>query len=277
MNKVQGLTLVVAIAGLGLGAGLAAAIRSSTGTSGKVQRLIHRGNGAEVVSTQDSQTDRTIALEDDAEPGSDFYEFRQRLRAAVAQRDRTFVESVLPEQLPIGFSVPRSRDALNLEESDSWFWAQLQKAIDVGCSPAENPPTFDRVDADTQIWVCPNVVQTFVSQFPPPEEVERVSWQSEQAIVVGENVNVRSQPTLESEAIASVSNAVVTRDREQAENMQQASGGEIDPIDGWTPVILAGDRRGYIYNQYVYTPLDYQILFGKVEGDWQILAMAGGE
>ncbi|RMH74048.1 MAG: SH3 domain-containing protein [Cyanobacteria bacterium J007] len=107
--------------------------------------------------------------------------------------------------------------------------------------------------------------------------MEGVSWQLEQAIVVGENVNVRSQPTLESEAIASVSNAVVTRDREEAENMQQASGGEIDPIDGWTPVILAGDRQGYIYNRYVYTPLDYRVLFGQVEGNWQILAMPGGE
>lgn len=262
-------SIFMAIAlGLALGGLLAALIRAHSRTG--EPRMINLGASG-LVATPDSEG--RLILEDEAEPNSDFYEFRTQLREAVQNRNAQFVGSIVPETgLAIGFSVPQTRETLNLDDPQARFWLILEKAVAIGCALAENPPAYNyNIDEGSEIWVCPNVAQAFARQVPPPPSADGVSWQLERVVVVGENVNARSQPSLDSEAIATLSNEVVQldRDRQLPETF--------DPIDSWTAIRLSDDREGYVYNRYVYSPLESHALFGKINGEWQLLAMPGGE
>ncbi|MEB3827605.1 SH3 domain-containing protein [Phormidium sp. CCY1219] len=253
--------------GLAIGASVAATIRSVS--QNKVQRLPGKATIPREITLTD--LNRELDLEDEAEPGSEFYEFREQLRQAVEERNAGFVASVLPDEgLRIGFSVPRSPEALQVEDPEARIWSLLEKAIATGCAIAENPPPYN-TDPATAIWVCPNVTQALKRQMPPSDAESGLSWEVNSVVIVGENVNVRSQPNLSGAAIASLSNQVVKRDpaRESESNL--------NPIAGWTPILLSDDRQGYVYNRYVYSPLDYRLFIGQVESNWQLLGMPGGD
>jgi hypothetical protein len=266
MKKLRRSILIAILVGFALGAGLAALIRAGSRT-GEPQ-LINFGAAGPGVTPQ---AEGRLVLEDEAVPDSDFYQFRTQLREAVQNRNAEFLQAVVPETgIAIGFAVPRARETLNLDDPNARFWLLLEKAIAIGCAPAENPPAYN-IDDGSQIWVCPNVAQAFARQVPEPTGETEVSWPVDRVVVVGENVNARSEPSLESEAIATLTNEIVQfdRDRQLPETF--------DPIDSWTPILLSDDREGYVYNRYVYSPLENRALFGKINGQWQLLAMPGGD
>ncbi|MCT7979898.1 SH3 domain-containing protein [Laspinema olomoucense] len=266
LKKLRWSILMAIGVGLALGALLAALIRAHS-KAGEPRMITFGASGPVAPPNSEGQ----LILEDEAEPGSDFYEFRAQLREAVQKRNAEFLGSILPETgITIGFSRPQTRENLNLDDPKGRFWLILEKAVAIGCAPAENPPP-DNTDPGSEIWVCPNVAQAFARQVPPPASSEGVSWQLERVVVVGENVNARSQPSLDSEAIATLSNEVVQldRDRQLPETF--------DPIDSWTAIRLSDDREGYVYNRYVYSPLESHALFGKINGEWQLLGMPGGD
>ena len=266
LKKLRWSILMAIGVGLVLGVLLAALIRAHSRTG--EPRMINFGASGPV-ATPDSEG--RLILEDEAVPGSDFYQFRAQLREAVQTRNAQFVNSIIPETgLGIGFSVPQTRETLNLDDPQARLWLMLEKAVAIGCAPAENPPPYN-IDAGSEIWVCPNVADAFARQVPAPDSADGVSWLIERVVVVGENVNVRSQPTIDSEAIATLSNEVVQVDRDRQLPPT------FDPIDSWTAIRLRDDREGYVYNRYVYPPLDYRALFGKINGEWQLLAMPGGD
>lgn len=267
MKKLHWMIIGAVVVGLAMGALLAAAIRTGSIT------IAQRVPGNVRTSTEVAATDfiGELELNDEVEPGSDFYRFREQLREAVQKRDRRFVKSIIPATgLAIGFSVPRSSEELNLDDPRGQFWSQLEKAIAVGCTLTENWSS-DAVDPDSEIWECPKVNQALARQFSESQSQPGVSWAQDHVAIVGENVNVRSQPRIDSSVIGTLSNQVMRRDR------QQPIDPNFDPIDGWTAVMLPIDRPGYIYNRYVYAPLEYRALFGKVDGEWQLLHMPGGD
>ncbi|MBO0349073.1 SH3 domain-containing protein [Phormidium pseudopriestleyi FRX01] len=266
IKKLRWSILMAIGVGLALGVLLAALIRAHSRTG--EPRMINLGASGPV-ATPDSEG--RLILEDEAVPGSDFYQFRAQLREAVQNRNAQFVGSIIPETgLTTGFSVLRTLENLNLDDPQGRFWLLLEKAVAIGCVPAENPSTYN-IDAGSEIWVCPNVAQAFARQVPAPNSEAEVSWPVDRVVVVGENVNARSQPSLDSEAIATLSNEVVQMDRDR--QLPET----FDPIDSWTAIRLRDDREGYVYNRYVYSPLESRALFGKINGEWQLLAMPGGE
>ncbi|MGK7903580.1 MAG: hypothetical protein AB4352_19685 [Hormoscilla sp.] len=223
---------------------------------------------------------KPIDLDDEVEPGSEFDSFRQELRQAVTERNAFFIRSILPaEGISLGFSRPIGIDELGLENPDGRFWSLLEKAIANSCA-AEASDNYPPVDRGTTVWICSNVTKEFYRQYPAPSSASGLDWELNHAIVVGRNVNVRSQPSLNSEVISNLSNEVVKLDRETAEKQWQEQvekGQEVDPIYGWTPVILPNEEKGYVYNRYVYGPLENRAVFGKVAGEWQLLSMPGGD
>lgn len=222
---------------------------------------------------------KPIDLDDEVEPGSEFSSFRQELRQAVTERNAYFIRSILPaDGISLGFNTPRQIEELGLENPDERFWSLLEKAIANSCA-AEASDNYP-VDPGTTVWICSNVTKEFYRQYPAPTSASGLDWELNHAIVVGRGVNVRSQPSLDSEVINSLSNEVVKLDRPAAEKQWQEQvekGREVDPIYGWTPVILPNGERGYVYNRYVYGPLENRAVFGKVAGEWQLLSMPGGD
>lgn len=220
---------------------------------------------------------KPIRLTDEVPPGSDFDRFRQRLRQAVQNRDAQFLRSILPpNQVGIGFGIVPIAD-LKLENRNANIWLWLEKALAVGCIKEQN---LNRPDvAPGTAWICNNVPYEFSRQYPNPTSEGGVSYELNHAVIVGTDVNVRTQPSINSSVISSLSNEVVKVNRQlqnrQAE--QRRRGEDFNPINGWTPILLADGRSGYVYNRFVYSPLEYRAVFGKVNGQWRLLYMPGGD
>lgn len=204
-----------------------------------------------------------LDLADEVEQGSEFDRFRQQLRQAIADRDAEFVRQILPEAgISIGSSPPRAIASLDLDNPESRFWRVLQKAIAIGCERVQTDS-----EAVSEPWICPNTATAFARQYPPPpSQSSGISWQQQHAIVAGENVNVRSRPSLDSRILDTVSYAILKRDPNA-----EPSPSQFDPIRGWTALVLPDGTSGYVYNRYVYSPLGTKALFGRLNDRWQLL------
>jgi hypothetical protein len=222
-----------------------------------------------------------LELIDRAQPGTDFYELRSQLRQAVQTRNADFVKALIsPDGLGFGFGRPIPRQALDDLNAPpgSILWAALEHAIAIGCQDFAQPSNYSTADPNALIWTCPNVRAAFDRQYPAPPDLEGVSYEISRAIVVGEKVNVRARPDRTSPVIGQLSNEVVQFDRKTWEQIPpEERVTQLDSPDSWTPVILPNQRSGYVSNRYVYFPLGYQAVFGKVKGNWQLLYMPGGD
>ncbi|NET58088.1 MAG: hypothetical protein F6K47_18615 [Symploca sp. SIO2E6] len=230
------------------------------------------------LEAQKEQLDQLLAqsldLPDEVKPGSGFAQFRQRLRQAVQQRDVQFLTSILPpEQMEIsGKVIPMA--SLNLKDTNNYFWGLLEKTLQVGCFPLTNEG-HPQVDPNTGIWVCNNVAREFARRYPYPEKQLGSEYALDYVVVVGKNINLRSQPDTKSKVIDSVSNQVIKVNRRVLAQQAQKDG-NLDPIRGWTPVILPDNQQGNVYNRFAYSPVANRAVFGKVNGKWQLLYMPGG-
>lgn len=220
---------------------------------------------------------RSIVLRDEVVSGSEFDQFRQKLRQAVQSRDADFAAALIPASgVSLGFGAPLTIEELDLHNPNALLWSILEKALFPGCDPLTAQEAYSNGDAEFEGWVCHNLNQLFVEQYPAPATAQGVDYELSQVIVVGENVNVRAQPSTNSDVIGILSNELVEFDRMAWEELPPEDQ-SLDLLSGWTPVILPNNRSGYVSNRYAYSPLGYRVLFGKVNGQWQILHIPGGD
>jgi len=230
------------------------------------------------VDAQKTQLEQLLAqsldFPDEVKADSEFAQFRQSLQQAVKERNVQFLQSILPpEQVEIsGKVVPIT--SLNLKDSNNYFWGLLEKTLQVGCFPLSNEG-HPRVDPRTGIWVCNNVAREFSRRYPYPKKQLGNEYALDYVVLVGKNIHLRSQTNPTSEIIESVSNKVVKVNR-RALAQQAQKNGNLDPVKGWTPVILPDNRQGNAFNRFVYSPLANRAVFGKIDGKWQLLYMPGG-
>ncbi len=222
-----------------------------------------------------------IEFTDQVEPSSEFALFRQRFIRAVETRNAAFVGNLIPDEgVNFGFGGTQTAVDLELYNENARFWAVLEKALAVGCET--EPESYFDADPDSDVWICPNVTKEFYRQYPDPDEMPGAEYEFHHLIIVGENVNVREQPTTDSPVIGVLSNEIVETDQAGWQEMlTRASEAELEllrhPIQGWRPVVLSSGRRGYVYNRYVYAPLDPRLVLGQVNGEWRMLYIQAGD
>lgn len=220
-----------------------------------------------------------IVLRDEVPPDSAFDQFRSRLRQAVRDRNINFVKELIPPNgVAIGFSVPQSTDQLELENPNSRFWGVLEKAIGQGCAAARRSD-YPAADANSQVWICPNVTEAFYRQYPNPSSEPGIEYEISRVIVVGNRVNVRAQPSTHSAIVGTLSNEIVQFDQQAWEDFppDQREAKLLQPIESWTPVILPNGQRGFVFNRYAYRPLDARLVLGQIGGTWKILYVPAGD
>ncbi|MBF2080221.1 MAG: hypothetical protein IGR76_17320 [Synechococcales cyanobacterium T60_A2020_003] len=225
---------------------------------------------------------KPLVLSDAAQPGTDFYRFREQLRQAVKTRDVDFVAKLIPETgVSIGYGRPSSFADLEFTNPDAEIWAIFEKALAVGCDElsAEDYPL---ADPGTSVWLCANVGNAFLEQYPNPDPTPGIEYEISYAAVVGDRVHVRSLPTTESEVVGTLSNEVVRLDRQIWERTAASLPDEVwtertHPLNGWTPVLLPNQTSGYVSNRYVYQALAPRLLLGQVNGQWQVLQIPAGD
>jgi Bacterial SH3 domain len=206
---------------------------------------------------------RPLGIPNQAQSDPSFAQFSTQLNQAIRDRNANYVTSVLPAQtLPIGYGRPSSIAALKLGDRNSRFWGILDYATRPGCAPSQ---------LDAKVWLCAPVAQTLLRQYPAPTNQDNLQYQLSQVVVVGQNVNVRSQPSLNGRVIGQLSNEVVVINP-QAKGVYDAN-----PLVGWTPVVLPDGNSGYVNNRFAYFALGYTLQVEKVNQKWQITKVLAGE
>ena len=226
---------------------------------------------------------RPFELEDAVLAGSDFAKFRQEFKQAIATRNAEFVLPLLPRygdagDVSIGFGMT-PEDDLDLDQQQSWFWSTLEKAMEFGCVDVPDADLgYETIDG--VVWVCPGTTLAFESQYPAPPDAEGVEHYFNNVMILGENVNLRSQPSLDGEVIALLSNEVVGSYSEGWDQVQSqlSEDQRRDPISGWTPIEIANGKRGFVASRYAYSPLEPRLVFGRPDdGGWTILHIPAGD
>lgn len=205
-----------------------------------------------------------IALVDESVQSPEFTKFLDRTKQAVRDRDAKYIRSIVTPQTKFSFGAQRTIDYLNPENPQSSFWTSLEKALSLGCSK------------ETYGYSCPTVFQQFDAALKKgSSDLDAFSA----IVVVGQNVNVRSRPDVNSSAIATLTNEIVKYDTTTFQNAseQEKETLRLDNPNGWTPVILSGDRRGFVASRYAYSPVGYRVLFGKEGGEWKMQAFVTGD
>lgn len=208
-----------------------------------------------------------IELVDESAQSPDFAKFLDRVKQAVRDRDGKFIRSIVTPETKFSFGRHRSIDALNPDSPKSAFWTSLEKSLALGCS------------SDGDLFSCPTTFRQFDKALKNAPSTQPDAA-SAAIIVVGQGVNVRSQPNTTAPTIAALTNEIVQYD---AETVQQASPTDrsitfsLENPDGWTPIKLPNNKRGYVSNRYVYSPLGYRAVFGKQNGTWMMQAFVTGD
>ncbi|MEM6424264.1 MAG: SH3 domain-containing protein [Cyanobacteria bacterium P01_D01_bin.128] len=221
---------------------------------------------------------KRIEVIDQVEDGSEFDQFRDRLRQAVEDRDRDFIVSLVPEGgVNYGFGGPMQPEDMDLGSSNSWFWQVLDKmTAPASCETDDYPP----VETGNTVWVCPNISAAYYRQYPPSGEENEAGLSEEFAtvIVIGRNVNVRSAPSTSAQVVAQLTNELVTVDSDAQQRLFEENPDLVPgAIDGWTPVVLPNQVQGYVYNRYAYQPLSPRAIFENVDGQWTIIRVLAGD
>ncbi|MBW4417896.1 MAG: SH3 domain-containing protein [Myxacorys californica WJT36-NPBG1] len=208
-----------------------------------------------------------INLVDESSQSPDFAQFLEKVKQAVRDRDAEFIRSIVTPKTKLGFGEHRSISYLNPENPQSPFWMDLEKSLALGCT---NEQIF---------FSCPTAFRQFDGAIKDAPADQKALAYETSVIVVGENVNVRSQPDSNAPLVAILSNEIVKFDRDTFKQAMLNTPKVVQQSDlnAWTPVILPNDKSGYVSNRYAYNPLGYRVLFAKENGKWIMQAFVVGD
>jgi hypothetical protein len=206
---------------------------------------------------------RPISVPDTTATDASFARFSARLQTAIRDRDSQYLKSILPaDGIAIGYGRPTKIADLKLENPDSDFCGILAYTTRPGCG---------RSLVNSKDWLCSTVGQNFMQQYPQPAKVDPFVYATRSVIVLGQNVNVRSQPNLNSPVIAQLTNEVVNRNPNNKDIFDR------NPQRGWAAIVLNNNKVGYVSSRYAYFPWGYTLLISKVNQQWQITQVLAGE
>jgi hypothetical protein len=207
---------------------------------------------------------RPIVVRNEIAQDPSFAQFAAKLQQAIRDRDAKYVASVLPQTgVSIGYARPTKIADLKLNNPQSDFWGILAYTTAHGCAKSTL--------ANSAAWLCSTVANDFERQYPVPQNGNWPDYMHQQVIVLGQDVNVRSQPSLNGTVVSTLSNEVVTFNPKVPPNFSR------NPLVGWTPVTLNNGKTGYVNNRYAYFPLGYTLQVEKRNNQWQITQVLAGD
>ncbi len=207
---------------------------------------------------------RPIVVRNEIVQDASFAQFAAKLQQAIRDRDVKYVTSVLPKDgVAIGYTRPTKIADLKLNNPQSDFWGILAYTTANGCARSTL--------ANSSAWLCSSVAGDFERQYPVPKNGNWMDYMTQQVIVLGQNVNVRSQPNLSGTVVTTLSHEVVRSNPKATASFSR------NPLMGWTSVTLNNGKTGYVNNRYVYFPLGYTLQVEKRQNQWQITHVLAGD
>lgn len=198
---------------------------------------------------------------------SDFSQFRLRFLDAVKRHDANFIRAIVTPETQWSFGGSSSLATYNIDDAQSPFWQDIEKAVNAGCTVETNAKVAKK-EADSDVWVCPETVGKAIYNF---------GWQEEVAIL-GRSVNVRSQPSTTGSIIDVLSKQVIKFDPQTFNSLSPQQQQSVNSVDGWTPILLNNGKQGWVQNRFVYyEPRDFRVSFVRVNSQWRLRYFLKGD
>ena len=184
---------------------------------------------------------------DEAISKPDFFTYRARLQMAVAAHDVDAVVAMADRDIKMGFGGDDGADVLKrvLTGADAPdYWRSLGRILALGgafrsASSFEAPYVYSN-------W--PELAEPF-----------------ECAAVTGSNVAIRQAGHADGPVVTRTSYNIIRL-------LEQSPPGAV-----WSRVELPGGRKGYIHNDYVWSPTALRAIFNLIKGEWRITALVSGD
>jgi len=190
----------------------------------------------------------------------DFSQFRKSFLSAVKRRDESFIHALVTPQAQASFGHNINLDNYNLDDSNSSFWQQIEKAVSMGCTLEINTRLLEQ-ETGNEVWVCPKTYGRPIYSF---------DWQ-DQVSILAEKVYLRAQPKSNAPIVEILSKELVKFDSETYNKLSEVQKQSVNKVDGWTPIILKKGKRGWVENHFVYyEPRDFKVSFARFDGQWRL-------
>lgn len=190
--------------------------------------------------------------------------FITKLKTAVKNHDEDFIIAHLSETVQCSFGGEygvKDFENIYLGEHIKEFWGTMKEIVNQGGDySGENSYSFPYVYTN---W---------------PDEYDAFEYHA----ITGSNVNVRDKPNLKtSKVVGKLTYDIVKVDWDKSEPID----GDIDPEEKdwvgdrkWYYVKQAeGTIEGYVYWDYVYSPIGFRLGLTKEEGNWVISYFIAGD
>ncbi len=171
-------------------------------------------------------------------------EFRQRLAAAVEERDTAGLVALAAEDVKLDFGGGKGREELSrrLEADGSDLWEQLDQLMILGCDG-------DRQKGITMPW--------YYAQDVPGDPMRMM-------IVTGESVPVLAQPKADAEIVERLSWEAVPLSRDD------------QPGQDFRKIDLGDGKSGFVTADRLRSVLDYRLQAISRNGKWSITSIVRG-
>lgn len=199
--------------------------------------------------------ERQVLPVDEAKKDASFYSFREKLIAAVKKRNTNFVLSIVDRNIKNGFGgydgITNFKKQWKINSKNSPLWKELLAVL-------TNGGAFDKRQKTS--FYAPYLFTNF------PDDLDAFEY----AAIFGNNVNLRSKPSLEAEVVAKLSYNVVKVDYNNSIKF-----GEYEYI--WLKIETLGGKKGFVKSEFVRSSIDYRAGFEKKRGKWIMTFFLAGD
>jgi len=198
---------------------------------------------------------------DDAASDKDFLIYIEKFKKDVKDKNfESLKKSIAPDVLYEIESVNGLKGFIKTWKLDknpkkSDFWFEIDRILSMGSAYFNDEKTSH---------VYPYLFVTFPSDYDSYEYIA----------VTGKKVNVRKAPDAKSPVIETVDYEIVKPMHVEPEPKND----KIDGINGtWIMVKTGSGKEGYIFNQFLHSPLGYRAIFEKRDGRWMMTIFLAGD
>ncbi len=196
---------------------------------------------------------------DEAGQDASFKAFRDGLLKAVRERDVEAVVAAAAEDIELSFGGDAGRDTFQLwltgggDTEPEFYWLYLERAL-----------------AEGGRFEGASFIGPWTFWYEPPDNLDLYST----AIVAGQNVRLRAEPSTSGKVIRALNYEVVVQvpyDPNREGVVQDASGRE------WVLVDTTQGEQGWVAQEFLRFLLDYRAGFEQHDGQWQMIFFLAGD
>jgi len=194
-------------------------------------------------------------------------EFLVNLEDAVYQKEKDFILNNLSPHVTNSFGgdggIEEFKQYWNWEEDPSAFWKLATKLFELGGGGYQGGDSY-RIPYVSSDW--------------PGHEKYNVF---DHMAITGSHVNVRERPDRESKVMGQLTYDIVKVDYEKsfpAFTGQRIEGVSYVGQKEWYHIeSLDGEIRGFVYWDYIWSPIGYRLGLKLVDGEWEITFLVAGD